>query len=77
MYRRAVEWLEDAGKDALAGDVFRWAAPAESSLITLLEAQLMMAMLLVMLVLAHRPCQPGRHLLLQLARMHTKLSSRR
>lgn len=23
MYRRAVEWLEDAGKDALAGDVFR------------------------------------------------------
>lgn len=73
MYRRAVEWLEDAGKDALAGDVFRWAAPAESSLITLLEAQLMMAML----VLAHRPCQPGRHLLLQLARMHTKLSSRR
>ncbi len=26
MYRRAVEWLEDAGKDALAGDVFRCAA---------------------------------------------------
>jgi len=25
MYRRAVEWLEDAGKDALAGDVFRCA----------------------------------------------------
>lgn len=25
MYRRAVEWLEDAGKDALAGDVFRQA----------------------------------------------------
>jgi hypothetical protein len=24
MYRQAVEWLEDAGKDALAGDVFRW-----------------------------------------------------
>jgi hypothetical protein len=23
MYLRAVEWLEDAGKDALAGDIFR------------------------------------------------------
>lgn len=25
MYRQAVEWMEDSGKDALAGDVFRWA----------------------------------------------------
>ncbi|EFN55347.1 hypothetical protein CHLNCDRAFT_134361 [Chlorella variabilis] len=25
MYRKAVEWLEDAGKDAMAGDIFRQA----------------------------------------------------
>jgi hypothetical protein len=24
MYLKAVEWLEDAGKDALAGDIFRY-----------------------------------------------------
>ncbi len=23
MYRQAVEWMEESGKDALAGDVFR------------------------------------------------------
>lgn len=32
MYRQAVEWMEESGKDALAGDIFRWArcaVPAE------------------------------------------------
>lgn len=24
LFRKAVEWLEDEGKDMLAGDVFRW-----------------------------------------------------
>ena len=28
MYRSAVEWMEESGKDALAGDVFRSAIEA-------------------------------------------------